>query len=51
VNNAGVSGRADLFVRTDENWQDGVTMTRHGDVNVKRAAAQHSRCSNGSIAN
>jgi NAD(P)-dependent dehydrogenase (short-subunit alcohol dehydrogenase family) len=51
VNNAGASRHADLFARTDEDWQDGFAMKFHGNVSVTRAAGPHSRCSNGSIVN
>jgi 3-oxoacyl-[acyl-carrier protein] reductase len=51
VNNAGATKRADFFVLTDDDWQDGFSLKFHGYVRMTRAAWPHLRESSGCIVN
>lgn len=51
VNNAGATKRADFFMLSEEDWQDGFALKFHGYVRMTRAAWPHLRNSKGSIVN
>ena len=51
VNNAGATKRADFFMLTEEDWQDGFALKFHGYVRMTRAAWPHLRSVRGNIVN
>jgi NAD(P)-dependent dehydrogenase (short-subunit alcohol dehydrogenase family) len=51
VNNAGATKRADFFVLTEADWQDGFALKFHGYVRMTRAAWPHLRSVRGNIVN
>ena len=51
VNNAGATKRAEFFMLTEEDWQDGFALKFHGYVRMTRAAWPHLKQARGSIVN
>ncbi|MGE0221696.1 MAG: SDR family oxidoreductase [Acetobacteraceae bacterium] len=51
VNNAGATKRANFFVLSEEDWQDGFALKFHGYVRMTRAAWPHLRKTKGSVTN
>src|SRR6195952_3893084 len=50
-NNAGATKRADFFILTEEDWQDGFALKFHGYVRMTRSAWPHLCQTQGSIVN